>query len=160
MSSPSSAAAPARRHPNRATASLDPRQIERTWYEVDAADQVLGRIATRIASVLRGKHKPIYAPHLDCGDFVIVVNAGQVRLTGRKLENKMYYRHSGYMGGLKEVNAARLLETYPERVIQAAVKGMLPKGPLGRKLLSRLKVHAGAEHPHAAQKPQPLELDA
>jgi large subunit ribosomal protein L13 len=160
VSSPSSPAAPARRHPNRATASLDASQIERTWYVVDAADQVLGRMATRIASVLRGKHKPVYAPHLDCGDFVIVVNASQVRLTGRKLENKMYYRHSGYMGGLKEVNAARLLETYPDRVIQNAVKGMLPRNPLGRKLLSRLKIHPGAEHTHAAQKPQPLELDA
>ena len=119
---------------------------------------MLGRLATRVATFLRGKHKPAFTPHVDGGDFVIVVNASRVKLTGRKLDQKTYYRHSGYPGGIRSVKARRLLETHPERVVEAAVKGMLPKGPLGRKMLRKLKVYAEAEHPHAAQKPQPLEI--
>lgn len=141
----------------RSTVSVSAEDIERRWYVADANDQVLGRLATRIATILRGKHKPIWSPHVDAGDFVIVINARHVKLTGRKLEQKTYYRHSGYMGGIKETTAGRLLETHPERVITAAVKGMLPRGPLGRRMLRKLKVYADAEHPHAAQKPEPLE---
>ena len=125
---------------------------------VDASGQVLGRLASRIASVLRGKHKPTYTPHVDDGDFVIVVNASKVVLTGRKLEQKIYYRHSGYPGALRAVTAGRLLETKPERVLETAVRGMLPKGPLGRQMRRKLKVYAGPDHSHAAQKPRPLEI--
>ncbi len=127
---------------------------------VDANDKVLGRIATRVATLLRGKHKPSFTPHVDGGDFVIVVNARHVKLTGRKLEQKKYYRHSGYPGGIREVTVGRMLERHPERVVEKAVRGMLPKGPLGRRMLRKLKVYAEAEHPHQAQKPQPLEFDA
>jgi large subunit ribosomal protein L13 len=123
---------------------------------VDAQGKVLGRLASRIAMVLRGKTKPTFTPHLDTGDFVVVVNAAQVQLTGRKLDNKMYYRHSGYMGGLKEISARHLLAKKPEEVLRHAVRGMLPKNSLGRHLLKKLKVYAGGEHPHQAQQPAPL----
>jgi large subunit ribosomal protein L13 len=140
------------------TISTRPEDVERAWYVVDAQDQVLGRLASEVASVLRGKRKPSYTPHVDDGDFVIVVNAARVRLTGRKRESKVYYRHTGYPGGIRSVTAGRLLETRPERVIEAAVRGMLPHSPLGRKMFRKLKVYAGPDHPHAAQKPEPLEI--
>jgi len=127
----------------------------RKWFVVDAQDKVLGRLATQVATILRGKHKPHYAPHLDVGDHVIVVNAEKVHLTGRKLTDKVYRWHTGYIGNLREVNAGKLLRTHPERVIEWAVKGMLPKGRLGRAMAKKLKVYRGPEHPHAAQKPEP-----
>ena len=129
-------------------------EIQRDWLVMDASDQVLGRLATEVARVLRGKHKPDYTPYLDTGDFVVVVNADKVRLTGTKLEDKTYYRHSGRPGSLKSETARERLERYPERIIQSAVWGMLPKTRLGRKLLRKLKVYAGPEHPHAAQQPR------
>jgi large subunit ribosomal protein L13 len=131
----------------------------RDWHLVDADGKVVGRLATRIAMVLRGKHKPAYTPHTDAGDFVVVVNAGKVRFTGAKLDQKMYYRHSGYMGGLKAVSARTMLKKKPEEVLRHAVRGMLPKSSLGRQLLKKLKIYAGAEHPHEAQKPQPLRWE-
>ena len=131
---------------------------ERTWYVVDARDVVLGRLATRVAHVLRGKHKPTFAPHLDMGDFVIVVNADQVRLTGTKGEQKLAYRHSGFPGGLKSVPFARMLAERPEQLVERAVRGMLPRNTVGRAQLKKLKVYAGPDHPHAAQSPAPLEL--
>ncbi|MEA3335817.1 MAG: 50S ribosomal protein L13 [Chloroflexota bacterium] len=118
----------------------------------------LGRLATRIATVLKGKHKPIYTPHLDCGDYVVVINADKIRVTGRKLDQKFYYRHSGYVGGLKRISLRDQLEKHPERVIQSAVRGMLPKNRLGRKMVKKLKVYAAPNHPHQAQQPKPLEL--
>lgn len=130
----------------------------KTWFVVDAADAVLGRLATRIAIRLSGKNKPVYTPHVDTGDFVIVVNASKVRLTGRKMDNKIYYHYSGYPGGLKRVTAGKLLETHPERLIHHAVRGMLPKNRLGRAMLKKLKIYGGPEHPHTAQKPQQLTL--
>jgi large subunit ribosomal protein L13 len=133
-------------------------EIERDWYVVDAADRVLGRLATEVARVLRGKHKPIYSPHLDTGDYVVVVNAERVRLTGRKADQKEYFRHSGYMGGEKLIPFRRMQSRHPERVIELAVKGMLPKNTLGRMMLKKLKVYAGPEHPHGPQAPQPLDL--
>ncbi len=142
----------------RKTYSAKPEEIERTWYVVDAEGKTLGRLAAEIAKILRGKHKPIYTPHVDTGDFVIVVNADKVRVTGKRLDQKIYYRHSGYIGGLKAVPLRRMLETHPERVIEHAVKGMLPKNRLGRKMYKKLKVYASPDHPHQAQKPQPLEL--
>ncbi|RME28215.1 MAG: 50S ribosomal protein L13 [Deltaproteobacteria bacterium] len=129
------------------------------WYLVDAKDQALGRLASRVAMILRGKHTPRYTPHADCGDFVVVVNAEKVKLTGSKLQKKKYYRHSGWPGGLKEKTAAEMLERHPTRVITTAVKGMLPKGPLGYSLIKKLKVYAGEEHPHKAQNPQPIDLE-
>jgi large subunit ribosomal protein L13 len=129
---------------------------DRKWYLVDANEQVLGRLATEIASVLMGKNKPTYTDFLDTGDFVVVVNAEKIKLTGRKLDDKMYYSHSGYPGGLKEVSAKRLLEKHPERVVQFAVRGMLPKNKLGSKMLKRLRVYAGGDHPHIAQRPAVL----
>jgi large subunit ribosomal protein L13 len=129
-------------------------EIQRDWLVMDASDQVLGRLATEVARVLRGKHKPDYTPYLDTGDFVVVVNADKVRLTGTKLEDKTYYRHSGRPGSLKSETARERLERYPERIIQSAVWGMLPKNRLGRKLLRKLKVYSGPEHPHAAQQPR------
>jgi len=131
--------------------------VERAWYVIDAADMVLGKLAVKAATVLRGKNKPTYTPHVDTGDFVVVINASKIRLTGRKLENKVYYRHSGYVGGLKAETARHRLERRPELVVEAAVKGMLPKGRLGRAMFKKLKVYAGAEHPHAAQNPIPLK---
>lgn len=132
--------------------------LKRDWYVVDLENMVLGRAATEIARRLRGKHKAIYTPSVDTGDFVIAINADKVKLTGNKLNDKNYYRHSGYQGGLKTVNAATMLEEKPEQVIHAAVKGMLPKNPLGRKMIRKFKVYAGGEHPHAAQQPQELKL--
>jgi len=132
-------------------------EIKKNWYVVDLDGKVLGRAATEIARVLRGKHKAIYSPSVDTGDFVVVVNAEKVKLTGNKLAAKMYYRHSGYPGGLREATAAQMLEKHPEDLIKKAVKGMLPKNKLGRDMLSKLKVYTGADHPHAAQ--QPLELN-
>ena len=136
-----------------------PDQITRHWYLVDAEDETLGRLASRVAQILRGKHKPIYTPHLDTGDHVLIVNAGKVLLTGKKLDQKRYYRHSGYPGGLKETPVRRLLETHPERVIESAVRGMLPKGKLGRQMFRKLRVYAGSEHPHEAQQPVAIDLD-
>lgn len=142
-----------------ATQSAKAAEVERRWYVVDATDQVLGRLATRLASVLRGKHKPIYTPHADTGDFIVVVNAARVRLTGNKREAKTYYRHTGWPGGLKSTTAAKVLDgAHPERVLESAVRGMLPKNHLGRQMFAKLKVYAGAEHPHAAQKPEVLPL--
>jgi large subunit ribosomal protein L13 len=133
-------------------------EIERKWYVVDAKDMVLGRLASRVAAYLRGKTKPVFTPNVDTGDFVIVVNADKIRLTGRKLEGKVYYHHSGYPGGLKAETAGERLNRSPEKLIIGAVKGMLPKNRLGRVMLKKLKVYRGAEHPHTAQKPEPLML--
>src|SRR2546429_922222 len=133
-------------------------EIERQWHVIDAADVVLGRLATHAATLLRGKHKPVFAPHVDTGDFVIVVNAGKVALTGNKRQTKVAYRHSGYPGGLKQVGYDELLTKRPERAIELAVKGMLPHNRLGRQLIKKLKVYAGGEHPHAAQQPKPFEI--
>jgi large subunit ribosomal protein L13 len=133
-------------------------EIERRWWVVDATDQTLGRLATRIATLLEGKHKPTYSPHLDVGDHVVVLNAGKVKVTGDKLAQKVYYRHSNYPGGLKQENLSTLLERKPELVIERAVKGMLPQNRLGRAMFKKLKVYAGSEHPHQAQQPAPVEL--
>ena len=130
--------------------------VDRKWFLLDAQDQVLGRLATRVATILRGKHKVVFAPHLDVGDHVVVINAEKVHLTGRKMTDKVYRWHTGYIGGLREVSAERMLRTHPERVIEWAVQGMLPKGRLGRAIFKKLKVYRGAEHPRAAQKPEPL----
>ena len=130
--------------------------VEREWFVLDASGQTLGRLATRIATLLRGKHKPLYAPNLDTGDFVVVVNSGRIAVTGNRLDDKLYRRHTGYPGGLKEITLGRMLEKHPERVIWFAVKGMLPKNKLGRQMLKKLKIYAGAEHPHAAQQPRTL----
>lgn len=135
-----------------------PAEIERKWYVVDAEGQTLGRLASKVAVILRGKHKPIYSPSVDCGDYVIIINAEKIAVTGRRLDQKMYYRHSGYPGGLTTISLRDQLERYPTRPIEAAVKGMLPKGPLGRKMLSKLKAYAGSEHQHQAQQPELLEL--
>ena len=137
-----------------------PTDRERSWYVVDASGKTLGRLATEIAVTLRGKRKPTYTPHIDTGDFVIVINAEQIRVTGNKLADKRYYRHSGYPGGLKSRSLQEMLDRRPQEVIRLAVKGMLPRTRLGRKQLTKLKVYAGAEHPHAAQQPNPLEIDA
>ncbi len=135
-----------------------PQEVERRWYVVDAKDKVVGRLASRIAMVLMGKHKPHYTPHLDTGDFVVVINASRVRFTGRKWEQKCYYRHSGYPGGLKVKRAREVLEKNPEEILRHAVRGMLPKNHLGRKLLKKLKIYPGEAHPHQAQQPEQLEL--
>jgi large subunit ribosomal protein L13 len=135
-------------------------EITRDWWVVDAAGQTLGRLASQVASRLRGKHKPIYVPFLDTGDHVVVVNAEKIVMTGAKLKQKMYRRYSGYPGGLREIPAGKMLDTYPVRVVEFAIKGMLPKGPLGRQMARKLKVYAGGEHPHRAQNPQQLTLDA
>ena len=132
--------------------------VERKWYVVDADGMVLGRLATQVANILRGKTKPIYTPHVDTGDYVIIINADKAILTGRKLDQKIYYKHSGYAGGLKETPYRRLLNEKPEFVIEHAVAGMLPKGPLGRKMAKKLKVYAGSEHDHAAQQPEVLVI--
>jgi large subunit ribosomal protein L13 len=136
-----------------------PADIQRVWYEVDADGAVLGRLATEVARVLRGKHKPIFAPHVDTGDHVIVVNAARIEMTAGKAEKKLYYRHSGYPGGLTSRSYAELLANKPEETFRRAVKGMLPKGPLGRAMIRKLKVYAGPTHPHAAQMPKPLPID-
>ena len=136
----------------------NPGSVRREWYVVDAQGQTLGRLASRIAVLLRGKHKPQFSPSVDIGDFVIVVNAEKVRVTGRKLQQKKYYRHSGYPGGLREISLADQLDQHPTRVIRAAVRGMLPRNRLGRSMVKKLKIYAGPEHPHQAQQPKPLEL--
>lgn len=135
-----------------------PGEFERAWYVVDATDKTLGRLATAVASVLRGKHKPQFTPYEDVGDFVIVINAEKVKVTGRKLDQKMYYQYSGYPGGMSGVVLSEQLATHPDRVILHAVKGMLPRGPLGRRQIKKLKIYAGPEHPHQAQQPKSLEL--
>lgn len=140
------------------TYSAKKEDIQKKWYVVDAEGQILGRLASEIAKVIRGKHNPLYTPHVDCGDSVVVVNADKVVLTGRKLTQKTYYRHSGYTGGLKETTAEKLLESKPEEVIRLAVKGMLPKNRLGRELNKNLKVYSGSEHPHSAQSPETMEI--
>lgn len=142
------------------TYSPKPSEVQRAWHVVDAEDLVLGRLATEVARLLRGKHKPIYAPHLDTGDHVIVVNAAKVVLTAGKADAKLAYRHSGYPGALRSRSYAQLLETKPEEVVRRAVRGMLPKGTLGRKMLSKLKIYGGPDHPHAAQMPKPLDIPA
>jgi len=140
-----------------ATKSVSSDEVDRSWYVVDAEDLVLGRLATRIATILRGKHKPSFTPHSDTGDHVIVVNAEKVVLTGRKREQKTYYRHTGYMGGIKSITADKLLESaHSDRVLRSAVRGMLPKNTLGRQMLSKLRVYAGPDHPHASQKPEEM----
>jgi len=134
-------------------------EVEREWLIVDATDKVLGRLATQIAQILKGKNKPQYTPHVDTGDFVIVINAEKIRVTGSKAEKKTYFSHSGFVGGLKEVSYARMLDKHPERIIEKAVKGMLPKNTLGRAMNRKLKVYAGPEHPHSAQKPREITLE-
>ena len=136
----------------------NPATIERKWYVVDATGHTLGRLASEVAKVLRGKNKPIFTPHMDTGDYVIIVNADKIKVTGKKLEQKVYYRHSAYVGGMKETTLKEMLAKKPERVIELAVKGMLPKGPLGRKMYKKLHVYAGSEHGHAAQKPEALNF--
>jgi large subunit ribosomal protein L13 len=133
-------------------------QNTRNWWVVDAKDQPLGRLASKVATLLRGKHKPTFTPHVDTGDFVVIINASQVKLTGNKANDKKYYHHTGYPGGIKEKSFLELIATFPERPIEAAVKGMLPKNVLGREIFSKLKVYAGEEHPHQAQKPVSFEL--
>jgi large subunit ribosomal protein L13 len=140
------------------TFSPTPKDIDRQWYVVDAQDQVLGRLASQIAHRLRGKHKPEFAPHMDNGDFIVVVNCEKIKVTGTKMDKKTYYRHSGWVGGLKATSLGDMLADKPERVLMAAVRGMLPKNRLSRALLKKLKIYAGPEHPHTAQKPQPLTL--
>ncbi len=140
------------------TFTAKPESVQREWLLVDAEDKTLGRIATEIASRLRGKHKPEYTPHVDTGDYIVVINAEKVKVTGNKAKGKIYYSHTGYVGGLKQLSFEQLIEKAPERAIEFAVKGMLPKGPLGRDMFRKLKVYAGAEHKHAAQQPKVLEL--
>ena len=135
-----------------------PEDFSRDWYVIDATDLVLGRLATQVAMRLRGKHKPVFTPHMDTGDFIVVVNADKVKLTGRKWDQKTYYRHSGYPGGITATVAKRLVQLKPEDLLRTAVRGMLPKNRLGRQLIKKLKVYAGPEHPHQAQQPQPLAL--
>jgi large subunit ribosomal protein L13 len=132
--------------------------VQRDWFVVDASEKTLGRLASEIAHRLRGKHKPEYTPHVDTGDYIVVINAEKVHVTGAKATEKMYHRHTGYPGGLKSMSFEQLIDKAPERVIQSAVKGMLPRNPLGRAMFKKLKVYAGAEHPHAAQQPQPLNI--
>ena len=140
------------------TFSAKPESVERDWYIVDATDKTLGRLATEIAVRLRGKHKPVYTPHVDTGDYIVVVNAEKVRVTGNKESHKMYYRHTEFPGGIKEINFAKLKDHKPEMALEKAVKGMMPRNPLGRAMLRKLKVYAGAEHPHTAQQPKELAL--
>jgi large subunit ribosomal protein L13 len=140
------------------TFSAKAESVRRDWYVVDATDQVLGRLATEIARRLRGKHKPEYTPHVDTGDYIVVVNAEKVRLTGNKMDDKIYYHHTGYPGGIKAVDAKTQIAKHPSRVIESAVKGMMPKNPLGRSMLSKLRVYSGPSHTHQAQQPKSLEL--
>jgi large subunit ribosomal protein L13 len=140
------------------TTFVKPAKVDRKWFVIDAEGKVLGRIAARVASIVRGKEKAVYAPHQEVGDFVVVVNADKIVVTGRKVQNKLYHHHSGYVGGLKTVTYEKLAAKHPESPLQLAIKGMLPKGPLGRKLLKNVKVYAGPEHPHAAQSPQAIDL--
>ncbi|MEW7977532.1 MAG: 50S ribosomal protein L13 [Candidatus Sedimenticola endophacoides] len=140
------------------TVSAKPAEVRRDWYLVDATDKTLGRLASELARRLRGKHKPEYTPHVDTGDYIVVVNCEKIRVTGNKMKDKMYHHHTGYIGNLKSINLEKLLVKAPERVIETAVKGMLPKNPLGRAMFKKLKVYAGPEHQHAAQQPQPLDI--
>ncbi len=140
------------------TLSAKPESVKRDWFVVDATGKTLGRLSTEIARRLRGKHKPEYTPHVDTGDYIVVVNADKVAVTGRKETDKMYHRHTGYIGGIKSMSLDKLRAHAPERIIETAVKGMLPKGPLGRQMFSKLKVYAGTEHPHTAQQPQDLDI--
>ena len=140
------------------TYSPKPSEVERAWYVIDAADVVLGRLASQAATLLRGKHKPTFAPHVDTGDFVVVINASKVSLSGNKGDRNFVYRHSGYPGGLKQRSFTEMLEKHPEKLVQRAVKGMLPKNKLGRAMAKKLKVYASSEHPHAAQRPQPFQI--
>ena len=140
------------------TYTAKPADIKRDWFVIDAKGKTLGRLCTQIASRLRGKHKATYTPHMDTGDYIVVINAGNVRVTGRKMTDKIYYTHSGHPGGIKAVSFEKLLQTNPVRIIETAVKGMLPKGPLGRQMFRKLRVYAGAEHLHSAQQPQALEV--
>ncbi len=142
------------------TFSAKPHEVRRDWYVVDATGKTLGRLSTEIARRLRGKHKPVYTPHVDTGDYIVVVNAEKIRVTGNKLKDKMYHRYTGYIGNLKSIPLEKLLEEAPERALQYAVKGMLPRNPLGRKMLSKLRVFVGPEHKHEAQQPLPLDIDA
>ena len=140
------------------TFSAKPHEVQREWFVVDATDKVLGRLAAEVARRLRGKHKPDYTPHVDTGDYIIVTNADKIRVTGTKAQDKIYYRHSGYPGGIYQRTFTEMQQQFPERVLEKAVKGMLPKGPLGYAMLSKLKVYAGNEHPHTAQQPKTLEF--
>lgn len=140
------------------TFSAKPETVQHDWFVIDAADKTLGRLAAGIASRLRGKHKPEFTPHVDTGDYIVVVNAEKVRVTGNKAKDKIYHHHTGYPGGLKSISVEKLMDKAPERTIQSAVKGMLPKGPLGNAMFKKLKVYAGTEHPHAAQQPQELNI--
>ncbi|WP_018934663.1 50S ribosomal protein L13 [Thioalkalivibrio sp. ALJ24] len=140
------------------TISAKPAEVERDWFLVDASDKTLGRLATEIARRLRGKHKPVYTPHVDTGDYIVVINAEKIRVSGNKASDKMYYRHTGYPGGIKEANFTQMIERHPEKVLELAVKGMLPRNPLGRSMFRKLKVYAGSEHRHEAQQPQPLDI--
>ncbi len=140
------------------TFSAKPHEVKRDWYVVDADGKTLGRLASEIAHRLRGKHKAEYTPHVDTGDYIVVINAEKIAVTGNKRQDKMYHRHTGYIGNLKSTNFDKLNQKAPERIIQLAVKGMLPRNPLGRAMIGKLKVYAGAEHPHTAQQPQPLEI--
>ena len=140
------------------TISAREEDVQRDWHVVDAQGQTLGRLATQVATLLRGKHKPYYTPHVDCGDYVIVVNAEKIHVTGNKMTQKIYYRHSGYPGGLKQVTLRDQLQKFPGRVVEQAVRGMLPKNRLGRRMFKKLKVYAGPDHPHQAQQPKPIEL--
>jgi len=140
------------------TVSAKPEEVRRDWFVVDATDKTLGRLATELASRLRGKHKPEFTPHVDTGDHIVVINAAHIRVTGNKLNDKMYHRHTGYIGNLKSTNLGKLMEEQPEKALELAVKGMLPKNPLGRSMFKKLRVFAGPQHNHQAQQPQPLEL--
>ncbi|MEM9208196.1 MAG: 50S ribosomal protein L13 [Pseudomonadota bacterium] len=142
------------------TFSAKPETVRRDWFVVDADGKTLGRLATEIARRLRGKHKPEYTPHVDTGDYIVVVNAEKIRVTGNKLKDKMYHRHTGYIGNLKSTSLEKLMDQAPERALQLAVKGMLPRNPLGRKMLGKLRIYAGPEHEHQAQQPTPLEINA
>ncbi len=141
------------------TYMASPSTIEREWYVVDAADQTLGRLAAQVASVLRGKNKPTYTPHMDTGDYVVIINAEKIKVTGKKLDQKIYYNHSGYVGGMKETTLREMLAKKPEEVVRKAIKGMLPKGPLGREMITKLHVYAGPEHKQQAQQPKELKFD-
>ena len=140
------------------TYSARPRDVTRAWFVVDASDKVLGRLATQIAARLRGKHKAIYTPHIDTGDFIVVTNVDKIRVTGTKIDSKLYHRHSGYPGGIRTTSFSKMQQRFPGRVLEKAVKGMLPKGPLGYAMLKKLKCYAGSTHPHSAQQPQTLDI--
>ncbi len=142
------------------TFSAKPAEVQRDWFVVDATNKTLGRLSTESAHRLRGKHKPVYTPHVDTGDYIVVINAEKIRVSGNKLKDKMYHHHTGYIGNLKSISLEKLLKKAPERVLQTSVKGMLPRGPLGRQMLSKLRVFAGPEHKHTAQQPIPLEINA